>query len=240
MGDEARARDARTRRRAHAARGSAQERVTATARFAPVPARHREHCECCRAAAAMRAAAIRCRRAETVPRRARQAWRGDGRAGGGSGRLSLGSRGGAAARMRRRERRTGERYQSSKITFELAAVELARRAWDAQLLGGPASTRARATCHLRKRRKGGVVQKALARLLRRPRYVLTRTVSAPRRVRGTRRALELTRGDLRHMRARAGGRKLTVHSKASIAVNRDIPRPGTTSEANFGVRPTAL
>ena len=169
----------------------------------------------------MRAAAIRCRRAETVPRRARQAWRGDGRAGGGSGRLWVARRGGGS-HGRRRERRTGERYQSSKITFELAAVELARRAWDAQLSGGPASTRARATCHLRKRRKGGVVQKALARLLRRPRYVLTRTVSAPRRVRGTRRALELTRGDFRHMRARAGGRKLTVHSKASIAVNRDM------------------
>ena len=174
----------------------------------------------------MRAAAIRCRRAETVPRRARQAWRGNGRAGGGPGRLwSAGvARRGGGSHGRRRERRTGERYQSSKITFELAAVELARRAWDAQLSGGPASTRARATCHLRKRRKGGVVQKALARLLRRPRYVLTRTVSAPRRVRGTRRALELTRGDFRHMRARAGGRKLTVHSKASIAVNRDIPR----------------
>ena len=174
----------------------------------------------------MRAAAIRCRRAETVPRRARQAWRGNGRAGGGPGRLwSAGvARRGGGSHGRRRERRTGERYQSSKITLELAAVELAGRASDAQLSDGPASTRAPATCHLRKRRKGGVVRKALARLLRRPRCVLTRTVRAPWRVRGTRRALELTRGNFRHMRARAGGRKLTVHSKASIALNPGIPR----------------
>ena len=165
----------------------------------------------------MRAAAIRCRRAETVPRRARQAWRGNGRAGGGSGRLW--------SPWRWRERRTGERYQSSKITLELAAVELAGRASDAQLSGGPASTRAPATCHLRKRRKGGVVRKALARLLRRPRCVQTRTVRAPWRVRGTRRALELTRGNFRHMRARAGGRKLTVHSKASIALNPGLVFP---------------
>ena len=103
-------------------------------------------------------------------------------------------------------------------------MELAGRASDAQLSDGPASTRAPATCHLRKRRKGGVVRKALARLLRRPRCVLTRTVRAPWRVRGTRRALELTRGNFRHMRARAGGRKLTVHSKASIALNPGIPR----------------